>query len=216
MKLTKRLLACAKYTDGFNTLADIGTDHAYLPIYCVTQGYVSNALAIDNKEGPFVVAYSNVKKERLQDRIQVILGDGLNKITDQVDVVVVSGMGGYVIKTILEQDPHRNVKRFILQPNNAAHEIRASLENLHLKIIDELVIKDQNRYYDILVLESGSQPLSDLEIRFGPLNLKQKPFYFMERIEKEISKLEKLAKKLDNHEDQAQVLSQIEGYKKVL
>ena len=68
MSLSKRLLACAQYTDGFMKLADIGTDHALLPIYCINEGYVSQALAIDNKEGPYVIAYSNVKKNDLNHK----------------------------------------------------------------------------------------------------------------------------------------------------
>ena len=74
MKISKRLSTCLKYTEGFNKLADIGTDHALLPINAVTLGYVSSAQAIDNKQGPFVIAYSNVLKYELNDKVEVILG----------------------------------------------------------------------------------------------------------------------------------------------
>ena len=69
MKLSKRLSLCAKYTKGFTNLADIGTDHAMLPIHAIRKGYVSKAQAIDNKQGPFVVAYGNIKDARLEDKI---------------------------------------------------------------------------------------------------------------------------------------------------
>ena len=94
MKISKRLSTCLKYTEGFNKLADIGTDHALLPINAVTLGYVSSAQAIDNKQGPFVIAYSNVLKYELNDKVEVILGDGIKKIDSDVDCVVISGMGG--------------------------------------------------------------------------------------------------------------------------
>lgn len=185
MALSKRLLACANYTDGFNKLADIGTDHAQLPIHCVNEGFVYNALAIDNKEGPFVIAYSNVKKASLDHKIKVIKGDGISKIDDDVDVVVISGMGGHLISSIIEKDERKNVKRFILQPNSDAPEVRTKLLELGYKLVDELVIVDQKKYYDIMVFELGEQQLSLFELEFGPINLKHKPYYFIERLEKE-------------------------------
>ena len=185
MPLSKRLLACVRYTDGHIKLADIGTDHAHLPIHAVQEGYVYSALAIDNKEGPFVIAYSNVKKVNLSDKITVIKGDGINKIDDEVDVVVISGMGGNLISSILTKDSLRNVKRFILQPNSDSEVVRSTMNQLGFQVIDELVLKDGKKYYDVIVFEKGKQSLSSFECEFGPINLKLKPFYFVERIEKE-------------------------------
>lgn len=190
--LSKRLFACARYTDGFQCLADIGTDHALLPIHAIKEGYVSKALAIDNKEGPFVIAFSNVKKRNLQDKIIVIKGDGIEKITDETDVVVIAGMGGRLIKDILTKHSTRNVKRFILQPNNEADKIREALKDINYYIIDELVLKDNRKYYDIIVIEKGLKEYTPFEIQFGPINLKQKPHFFIERIDKEITKLNKV------------------------
>jgi tRNA (adenine22-N1)-methyltransferase len=89
VKISKRLSICLKYTEGFNKLADIGTDHALLPINAITLGYVSSAQAIDNKQGPFVIAYSNVLKYELNNKIEVVLGDGIQKIDSDVDCVVI-------------------------------------------------------------------------------------------------------------------------------
>ena len=112
MKLSRRLSLCAKYTDGFLNLADIGTDHALLPIVCVKNGYVMKAQAIDNKRGPFVIAFSNVKRYKQEERITVKLSDGISEIDDDTDVVVIAGMGGDLISQILEKDDKKNVKRF--------------------------------------------------------------------------------------------------------
>lgn len=185
MPLSKRLLACVRYTDGFIKLADIGTDHAQLPIHAVEQGYVYRALAIDNKEGPFVIAYSNVKKANLSDKITVIKGDGISKIDDEVDVVVISGMGGKLIASILENGPIRNVKRFILQPNIDSSIVRSTMNKLGYQVVDELVLQDGKKYYDVIVFEAGVEKLSSFECEFGPVNLKLKPYFFVEKIEKE-------------------------------
>lgn len=216
MKLSKRLYTCARYTDGFLKLADIGTDHALLPIHCVTEGYVSSALAIDNKQGPYVIAFANVKKQALENKIQVILGDGINKIDDDVDVVVISGMGGSLIKDILLKDSTRNVKRFILQPNNDSKSIREALSKIDFKIIDELVIKDGHKYYDVIVIERGSQELTVFEQEFGPINLQLKPHFFIERIEKELNKLTKIAQNLKGSPNAISVLARIQLLKEAL
>ncbi|MBN2604440.1 MAG: SAM-dependent methyltransferase, partial [Bacilli bacterium] len=144
-----------KYTEGFNKLADIGTDHAMLPIHAVLEGYVSNALAIDNKEGPFVIAYGSVLKHHLSDKISVVLSDGLEKIDQDVDVVVISGMGGVLISDILTAHPTRNVKRFVLQPNNEANIVRETITKIGFRIVDELVVHEGNKFYDIMVAEIG-------------------------------------------------------------
>jgi len=197
MPLSKRLLSCVRYTDGFIKLADIGTDHALLPIHAVEQGYVYRALAIDNKEGPFVIAYANVKKANLSDKISVIKGDGIQKIDDEVDVVVISGMGGKLIASILEKDSLKNVKRFVLQPNIDTAAVRSTMNQLGFQVIDELVIKDGRKYYDVVVFEKGNETLSSFEYEFGPVNLKLKPFYFLERIEKERKNLINILKKTE-------------------
>jgi len=192
IQLSKRLMACAQYTRGFSFLADIGTDHASLPIYCIKQGYVLHALAIDNKEGPFVIAYSSVLKNELQNRITVKKSDGIKDITDETDVVVISGLGGKLIKDILLNDSLRNVKRLILQPNIDAFEVRAVAMEIGFYIVDEIVLEDSKKYYEIIVMERGQKEYSALELEFGPINLQIKPYYFMEKYKKELAQYQKL------------------------
>jgi len=192
MKLTKRLSSCLQYTKGFSKLADIGTDHALLPIAAVQEGFVLNALAIDNKIGPFGIALNSVKESNVSNKIKVILGDGLDKIDDQVDVVVISGMGGSLISDILQNHNRRFVKRFILQPNNDAEKIRAVLSAINYYIIDELVISENSKFYDLIILEKGTLEYSPLELLFGPINLKVKSHYFILKIQKELNRLNSL------------------------
>lgn len=192
IKLSLRLLTCARYTDGFINLADIGTDHALLPIHAIKEGYVLKAQAIDNKEGPYVIAFSNVKKQDLEEKIKVVKADGISKIDDDTDVCVIAGMGGFVVSDIITKDSIKNIKRFILQPNSDSKEVRLSLAKIGMKIIDELVIYDNKKYYDIIVAEHGEMKLTSFEAEFGPINLKQKPHFFQERIKKEMDKLEQV------------------------
>jgi tRNA (adenine22-N1)-methyltransferase len=216
VSLSKRLLTCARYTDGFVKVADIGTDHALLPIHCIQEGYVLNALAIDNKEGPYVIAYSSVKKQGLENKIEVILGDGINKIDDDVDVVVISGMGGGLVADILTKDSIKNVRRFVLQPNNDPKSVRQALMTIGFKIIDELVIKDNHKYYDIIVAEPGKMELTSFVSEFGPINLNLKPHFYVERINKEIAKLEKVVENLKDSPNALSVKARIQLLKEAL
>ena len=216
MKLSRRLSLCAKYTDGFLNLADIGTDHALLPIVCVKNGYVMKAQAIDNKRGPFVIAFSNVKRYKQEERITVKLSDGISEIDDDTDVVVIAGMGGDLISQILEKDDKKNVKRFILQSNNNPEKIRAILRKINYKIVDELVFEDQKKMYDIIVIEQGESNLTKNEIDFGPLNLKNKSHYFMKRLNKEYEYLKLVVKNIENEVEKAEIQGRLNQIEEVL
>ncbi|MBU1020123.1 MAG: class I SAM-dependent methyltransferase [Firmicutes bacterium] len=205
-----------KYTEGFNKLADIGTDHAMLPINAVLEGYVANALAIDNKEGPFVIAHSSVAKNNLSDKIKVVLSDGLEKIDDDVDVVVISGMGGVLISGILSAHPTRNVKRFVLQPNNEAHIVRKTISEIGFKIVDELIVHEGNKFYEIIVAEVGKSSYTLKELIFGPINLIEKPFYFTTKLEKELAKLESVIPHITTESRLLEIKEQIKLIQEVL
>ena len=181
MSLSKRLNSCLRYTEGFNKLADIGTDHALLPIEAIENGYVSTALAIDNKIGPYGIAYNNVIQHKLEDKITVLLGDGLDQLDDTIDVVVISGMGGGLIANILQSHSLRNVKRLILQPNNDSHLIRELLSTIKYHIIDEVIINEKSKLYDLIVIEPGIVEYNKLQILFGPVNLVEKSHFFVLR-----------------------------------
>lgn len=192
MNLSKRLNSCLRYTEGFTKLADIGTDHALLPIEAIEIGYVSTALAIDNKIGPFGIAYNNIIQHKLEDKITVLLGDGLEQLDDFVDVVVISGMGGGLIANILKSHSLKNVKRLILQPNNDSYLIRELLSDIKFHIIDEVIINEKNKLYDLIVIEPGIVEYNKLQILFGPINLVEKSHFFILRIEEEIKRLKRL------------------------
>jgi len=216
VKLSKRLSICLKYAEGFNKLADIGTDHALLPINAVTLGYVSTAQAIDNKQGPFVIAYSNVLKYELSDKIEVILGDGIKKIDDDVDCVVISGMGGSLVSDIILKDKIQNIKRFILQPNNDSQLVRKAIVKIGFHIVDELVFSDNHKTYDLIVADIGVTQYSELEIEFGPINLKEKPHFFIKRIDKEMAKLQNVLPNITTKSRKEEIKSRLNRLEEVV
>ncbi len=216
MKISKRLSTCLKYTEGFNKLADIGTDHALLPINAVTLGYVSSAQAIDNKQGPFVIAYSNVLKYELNDKVEVILGDGIKKIDSDVDCVVISGMGGSLVSDIILKDDKQNIKRLILQPNNDSNLVRKAIVEIGFHIVDELVFSDNHKTYDLIVADIGAVQYSEFELEFGPINLKEKPYFFIRRIEKEMVKLNKVLPYITTQSRKTDIIARLKLLEEVI
>jgi len=210
MHLSTRLEACLKYTEGFVKLADIGTDHAMLPIVAVERGNVMKALAIDNKFGPFIQARTNVNKYQVTEKVKVLLGDGLEKIDDETDVVVISGMGGELIVKILSSSDLRNVKRIIIQPNNNVPLVRAILEQIEYHIVDELVLEDTKKLYEIIVVEKGTITLSTTEMEFGPINLIEKPYYFIQKVQRELDHLRSIIDNIEQPEERKKVEDRIQ------
>ena len=172
--LTKRLSTLLKYLKNFTTLIDVGTDHGYLPIHAIKNKTVEKAYAVDNKQGPLNQASENIKAANLDAYITLILASGIEMLPEDADVLVMSGMGGEVIYKALVNQPYKNLKRLILQPNTASYYVRKLTESKTWKIIDEVIVHEQDYFYPILVLERGERVLSSHEISFGPILLKQR------------------------------------------
>ena len=120
-RLSNRLKAVASFVEKGAIVADIGSDHAYLPCFLIKTGIVQKAIAGEVAKGPYESAINNVTREGLTNAVTVRLADGLLAIeeSDQVDTVTIAGMGGSLIASILENGKERlkNVKRIIAQPN---------------------------------------------------------------------------------------------------
>lgn len=195
-----RLLTASKYVAGFNCLADCGTDHGKLPIYCVKNNLVKKAYASDNKENPLNNAKENILANDLENVVTPVLADGLTYLNEEVDVVSILGMGGRLIASILEEANLKNVKRLILIANSENEILRTFLQELKWKIIAEELIHENKKNYQLIVLEKGEMDLSSLEKEFGPLIIKKKSIEFIDMITKQINSLKTAYKRAKNEE----------------
>jgi len=186
--LGTRLETALDYSDGFDTLLDVGTDHGLLPIKALLTGKVKKAVASDNKERPLANARTNIEKYGLGDRIDVVLTDGIPK-ANGADLVAILGMGGILIASILENGDLKATKRLILSPNSDQYLVRTWLENHHYAIIAEAFVEDKRKFYQLIVAETGEMQLTEPEREFGPLILKEKPQAFGKYLDREIRKL---------------------------
>lgn len=141
--------------------ADIGSDHAYLPVALMLQNKISYAVAGEVVQGPYDSASKQVRKNGLADKIVVRLADGLDAIQpeDNIDTVVIAGMGGTLIRSILEEGSRKNrlagVKRLVLQPNVGERTLREWLVSNNFIIIHEVLLEENDKNYEIIVAETG-------------------------------------------------------------
>ena len=170
--LSERLTRVASYVKQGAVVADIGSDHAYLPCYLIHHNLASKAIAGEVAKGPYDSAKRHVDEEQLQDKITVRFANGLKAIEpdDFVDTVTIAGMGGPLIATILDQDINRlsTVSRLVLQPNVYAKAIREWAELNGWKIIAEDILQEDDKIYEILVLEKGLMKLTPAQKLLGP------------------------------------------------
>lgn len=175
-KLDSRLRTALKYLRHGMRLADIGTDHAYLPIYAVLNGYSDSAVASDINKGPTERARINVCENGLADRINVIQTDGLNGIDKfSPDDIAIFGMGGELIASIIEAAPwaFSAGKRFILQPMTCADVLRRYLAVKGFKTIGETLSQEGGKLYVTICCEAGGEKceLSHAEAILGRYNI---------------------------------------------
>jgi len=160
--LPDRLKAVAKHIPQCRMLSDIGTDHAYIPIYAIKNNIAKTAAACDIVDGPLKIAAQNIASYSLTDKISVIKSDGL-KNAPESDVFVIAGMGGTLIGEIIENDIAKAKKAdcLVLQPMTCAYELRKKLHETGFEIIDESIAKDTGKLYNIIVAKKGNQLFDD-------------------------------------------------------
>ncbi|HZG70911.1 MAG TPA: tRNA (adenine(22)-N(1))-methyltransferase TrmK [Chondromyces sp.] len=212
-QLSKRLEHVVNYIPKGSIVADIGSDHAYLPCFAVKKGIAKKAIAGEVAEGPFQAAKQQVEEAELENEISVRKGDGLEVIMPgEVDCITIAGMGGALITAILEEGKEKlqGVKRLILQPNISAINIRKWLIAHGWELIDEVILEEDEKIYEILVAEIGEplKPYSEKqeqELLFGPILLKKKTEPFYKKWQRELTQLEKVLGQLEKAENQEQV-----------
>ncbi len=223
MQLSRRLQVVLEmipdHTKGF---ADIGSDHAYLPIAAIQAQKTPYAIAGEVVNGPYQAAKQNVAKEGLSQNITVRLANGLAAIeaTDTLSGVTICGMGGRLMTEILNRDQNKlaQLDWMILQPNNSEDEVRTWLAQHQFKLVGERLVKDKGKFYEVLMAKKGQMNLTEQEIRFGPYLLEQKDAVFYERWQNEARKLQVAWEQIpsENVEEKAIVAKRLRQMKEVL
>ncbi|WP_342714417.1 tRNA (adenine(22)-N(1))-methyltransferase TrmK [Gracilibacillus orientalis] len=205
--LSKRLEQLADYLQEPIYFADIGSDHAYLPCYVCARHENATAIAGEVNQGPFERAKQTVREQGLGDRIEVRKGNGLEVIREEEEVnqITIAGMGGKLIRTILEEGKSKlsGVSRLILQPNIDGPIVRKWLIEHQYQIVAEDIISEDGYIYEIIVSDYRNAPieLSGREQLFGPYLLKKKSNVFYEKWFNEKEKRMKLINQMNQATD---------------
>lgn len=204
VELSPRLKTVASFLEGVTLLCDVGSDHAYLPVYAIQQGLITSAIAGEVVKGPFESAQQTVRDYVLTDKISVRLGDGLDVVTskDEVAAISICGMGGELIARILEQGRVNGTltgnEKLVLQPNVAEHLLRQWLVDHHYEILEEVVVEDHHRLYEIIVAEKREQCvlLTATQIKFGPKLIENPTNFVIRKWERQLRKIEEILEQL--------------------
>lgn len=176
-ELRPRLAAVANLVLPDQTVADIGANHGYLPLYLVERGICPFAIATESSETSLAVLRKNMEKSEFKEKIALRLGNGLQVLAPgEAATICLAGMGGQTIQEILSASPKvaRSARRLLLQPQKGIPALRRYLQANGWRLIAEDIAYDNGFYYEILALEPGQMVLSENELRFGPLLMSQK------------------------------------------
>ena len=201
MKINARLKKIGDLVETNSFCLDVGCDHALLDIYLVKRNKNIQVVASDIAEGPLSQARKNIKRERLEDKIELRLGDGLDPYTDEINTVIISGMGGRNIIGICKKNPKKlkKINTLIISPNNYQEDVKRYLCKNGFYIENEEFVKDKNFIYQIIILKKGKKKYSKKEYFFGPVFLIKKGPLFREYYEREMKSREILLSILPNN-----------------
>ena len=187
--LSLRLSSLTKFVNYNDKIIDIGCDHALLDIFLVKNDLVKSIIASDINVQALNSGIKNIENEGLSDKISARLGDGLNVLTDKdnIDTVIISGMGTNTIIGILNNDHLKDINKLIIQSNNDHTMLRKYVTKLGFFIKNEEYFQDNKKNYINIVFVRGNKKYSKIDLTYGPILKHNKPY-----LEFEINNIEKI------------------------
>ncbi len=225
MMIGRRLSTIASMAIKCNVVADIGTDHAYIPISLVENGTATKAIASDIAQGPLDKARSNIGAKALSGSIETRLGSGLDTLEPgEADVIVISGMGGILMRDILIRGEavSRSATQLVLSPHSDIPEVRRFLVESGYFIVDENIVKEEGKYYFILDVRNvkpadtddkiSTLGMCDNDYLFGNCLKRKKGSIFGEYLMREIDKSNLIIKTLNVNSPMSPRIQELNDY----
>lgn len=188
MELTNRLKKIANFVDQGSIVADIGTDHGYIPIYLAQKGISKKIYAMDIHRGPLGKAIINIERNQVSEYVIPLLSDGILQLEDlSVDTIIIAGMGGMLIKKILLEGKKKleKINKLILSPHLDTYQVRLSIHDLGYRIINEDLVFEDGKYYPVIVAVKGREKYErEMDYRFGKCLIDEKHFLLKDLLEK--------------------------------
>lgn len=201
MKINARLKKIGDLVEANSFCLDVGCDHALLDIYLIHRDKNIKTIASDIAAGPLDQAKKNIKREHLEDVIETRLGPGLSTYTQEVNTIIISGMGGRNIIGICKDNLNilKKINTLIISPNNYQEDVKKYLCKHGFYISNEEFVKDKKFIYQIIILKRGKKKYTKKEYFFGPIFLEKKGPLFREYYDRELKTREILISMLPNN-----------------
>ncbi|MBQ4283861.1 MAG: SAM-dependent methyltransferase [Lachnospira sp.] len=224
LKISKRLQKVASLVKQGNVVADIGTDHGYLPIYIVKNGVSDKVIAMDVRKGPLQKAVENVASYGVKDNIDIRLSDGLEKLSkNEADTITICGMGGRLIQSILEKGKSKyNAKtQLIVSPQSEIRDFRKYLLDEGFHISGEYMLREEGQFYLIIdcfyigsidnnICDLSDDLLCETHLRYGKMLLESRCPCLYEYMQKERQTVTSVLEKIESlRSDEDAVLKRI-------
>ncbi|AKU79528.1 tRNA (adenine(22)-N(1))-methyltransferase [Spiroplasma turonicum] len=198
--LTPRLFALAKLINDDDIVADIGTDHAYLPIYLAKDRKAKKIFATDIANGPLTVAKDNIRSFGVEDKIELLLEDGIkwtSNLNISIDVCIISGVGSNTMQNILKFD-NKNIDSFIFCSTNSLTKLREWTKKQKYFIEKEMFVIDNDIFYEIIKVNkyAGTKVKNKKDILFGPILRKTNDKIFIQKLMLEEQNIMKIINKI--------------------
>lgn len=222
MELSKRMQAVADLVTVGNKVVDIGTDHAYIPIYLIEENKSPAVIAMDINEGPLQIAENHIKEKQLQDKIQLRLSNGFERLEPyEAESAVIAGMGGALVIRILDayREVTNSMKEIILQPQSEIAKVREYLLSEGFSVLEEDMVVEDGKYYPMMrvcVSENKDiQMWNEAELEYGKLLLEKKHPVLYQFLNRELHIREGILEKLKQQEGDRIVVRQNEVQKEI-
>ena len=221
IKISKRLEAISSLVPNNSKVIDVGCDHGLLSIYLYQQKISNKIIASDINENALNNAKENIKKNKLEEYIDIRLGNGLEPLndTDEIDTVIISGMGAHTIVDIIKNNLNKlkKIDNIIIQSNTKLEYLRKELTKLNYIIEDELILEENKKIYTIIKFKKGNKKYNKKELYFGPILLKKNTELFKNNNQNEQYKLELLLKKLPKNKiiERFKIRKKLQMYKQI-
>lgn len=219
IRLSKRLTALANMVTDGNRLADIGTDHGYIPIYLCQTGKIPSALAMDIGKGPLQQAQTHIAEHGLSEQIKTRLSDGMTALqSGEADTILIAGMGGGLVMKILSEGAEKltGKEELILQPQSEIALVREFLRARNFQILDEDMILEDGKYYPMMKVRQQkateqTKPLpQEVADAFGPILLQKRHPVLKEWLERELRTTDSVIEQLSAQPDHERIRNRMQ------
>lgn len=184
--IDERLKSLVKYVDKLDNIIDVGCDHALLDIYLVQNNIIDSVIVSDISNNALQQGINNIKKYNLDDRIDVRCGNGLEVLNneDDINTIIISGMGTNTILDILNNNYLSKVNKLIIQSNKDYYLLRSEVNKLGFIISNEEVIVVNNKLYINIIFVRGNKKYSLNELKYGTKDMINRELYYKYLINK--------------------------------